>query len=57
MPKLLRYAALAIALAAALMWMLHEKGADACRKQGGRWDAAAETCVQGTPAAGKTVTG
>ena len=45
MPKLLRYAALAIALIAAFMWMRHEKAADACRKSGGQWDAGASACV------------
>ncbi|MFC4930481.1 hypothetical protein [Massilia sp. GCM10023247] len=45
MPKLLRYAALAIALLAAVMWAKHEQRAGACRKAGGSWDGAAKTCV------------
>ncbi|MDB5746532.1 MAG: hypothetical protein JWP72_1380 [Massilia sp.] len=45
MPKLLRYAALVIALLAAVMWMKHEKDAEACRKAGGSWDSAANACV------------
>lgn len=49
MPKLLRYAALAIALLAAVMWMKHEQQAEACRKAGGSWDGAANTCVQVAP--------
>ena len=49
MPKLLRYAALAIALLAAVMWMQHEKQAEACRKAGGSWDGASNTCVQVEP--------
>ena len=52
MPKLLRYAALAIALIAAFMWMKHERAADACRKSGGQWDGAANACVPVAPAAG-----
>lgn len=52
MPKLLRYAALVIALLAAVMWMKHEKDAEACREAGGNWDAAANDCVQVAPAAG-----
>lgn len=51
MPKLLRYAALAIALIAALMWMRHERAAEACRKSGGQWDGAANNCVPAAPAA------
>ena len=49
MPTLLRYAALAIALLAAVMWMQHEKQAEACRKAGGSWDGAAKACVQVEP--------
>jgi hypothetical protein len=52
MPKLLRYAALAIAFIAAFMWMKHERAADACRKTGGQWDGAASACVPAAPAAG-----
>jgi hypothetical protein len=52
MPKLLRYAALAIALIAAVMWMRHERAADACRKSGGQWDGAANACVPAAPAGG-----
>jgi hypothetical protein len=52
MPKLLRYAALAIALIAAVLWMKHEKESDACSKAGGNWDNATKTCVTVTPAPG-----
>ncbi len=52
MPKLLRYAALAIALLAAFMWMKQEKDAEACSKAGGSWDAAAKSCVPAEPASG-----
>ena len=52
MPKLLRYAALAIALIAAVLWMKHEKESDACSKAGGNWNSAAKTCVPVTPATG-----
>jgi hypothetical protein len=52
MPKLLRYAALAIALIAAFMWMRHERAADTCRKGGGQWDGAANACLPAAPAAG-----
>jgi hypothetical protein len=51
MPKLLRYAALAIAFVAAFMWMKHERAADACRKAGGQWDGAANTCAPAAAAA------
>jgi hypothetical protein len=53
MPKLLRYAALAIALIAALMWMRHERAADSCREAGGQWDGAANACLPAAPAAGR----
>jgi hypothetical protein len=53
MPKLLRYAALAIALIAVLMWMRHERAADTCRKTGGQWDGAASACVPAAPPAGR----
>jgi hypothetical protein len=52
MPKLLRYAALAIALLAAFMWMKSEKDANACREAGGSWDSRASTCVPAAPAPG-----
>jgi hypothetical protein len=52
MPKLLRYAALAIAFLAAFMWMKHERAADACRKAGGQWGGAANTCAAAAPASG-----
>jgi hypothetical protein len=42
--------ALAIAIVAALMWMKHERDADACRKAGGQWDGAASACVPTAPA-------
>ena len=46
MPKLLRYAALAIALIAALMWMRHEKIIASCADSGGRWDSGLGECVR-----------
>jgi len=46
MPKLLRYAALAIALIAALIWMRHEAAVDSCLDAGGRWDNGLGECVQ-----------
>jgi hypothetical protein len=52
LPKLLRYAALAIALIAALMWMKHERDVDSCLDNGGRWDDAANACVPAAPASG-----
>ncbi|QNA90424.1 hypothetical protein G4G28_21495 [Massilia sp. Dwa41.01b] len=54
MPKLLRYAALAIALIAALMWMKHENDAKACREAGGNWDSEANTCVRPPATPGRT---
>ncbi|MFC5511406.1 hypothetical protein ACFPOU_09755 [Massilia jejuensis] len=53
MPKRLRYMVLAIAIVAALMWMKHERDADACRKAGGQWDDAASACVPAAPAGGR----
>ena len=52
MPKRLRYMALAIAIVAALMWMKHERDADACREAGGQWDSTANACVPAAPATG-----
>lgn len=53
MPKLLRYAALAIALIAALMWLRHEAKVDSCLDASGRWDNGLGECIQpytpGTP--------
>jgi hypothetical protein len=54
MPKLLRYAALAIALLAAVLWMKHENEVDACSKAGGNWDSATKACVRVAPAPGTT---
>ena len=52
MPKRLRYMALAIAIIAALMWMKHEKDAEACREAGGSWDSTASACVPAARAPG-----
>lgn len=52
MPKLLRYAFLAIALIAAVLWMKHENDVDACNEAGGNWDNATKACVPVAPAAG-----
>jgi hypothetical protein len=52
MPKLLRYAALAIAFIAAFMWMTHERHLDSCLDNGGRWDTATNACVTSPPASG-----
>lgn len=54
MPKLLRYAALAIALVAALMWMKHESDVRECEEAGGRWDTGLGGCVQVPSSSGGT---
>ena len=55
MPKLLRYAALAIALVAALMWMKHESDVSDCAEAGGRWDNGLGECVRGPASSGGAV--
>ncbi|MEW6371098.1 MAG: hypothetical protein AB1584_09190 [Pseudomonadota bacterium] len=54
MPKLLRYAALAIALIAALMWMKHESDVRDCEEAGGRWDNGLGECVRVPSSSGGT---
>lgn len=54
MPKRLRYAALAIALVAALMWMKHESDVRDCAEAGGRWDNGLGECVRPPATPGTT---